>query len=276
MSTELTVAVVQMNSIDDVDVNFDQIQNLLGRIFQNANPQLVAFPENCLYMRIIEGECVKGFSLAHAVFHKLSELAQKYNSNLHLGSVPLLIDGVLHNSSVLVAANGEVSPTYQKIHLFDIQLEGQEPIRESDVFAYGKKAQSFDFSGWKIGQTVCYDLRFSELFSIYSEQEVDAIMVPAAFLVKTGQAHWETLLRARAIESQVYILASAQGGTHHGIRGGSRETYGHSLIIDPWGQKVAQVEDSAEGFVVATLSKNRIETIRKQIPMGKHRRLRRI
>lgn len=273
MSSELVVAAVQMTSVDDVDTNLKQIEELLKETFQKSQPRLVCFPENCLYLRVVEGEKIPGFELTHHAFVTLSAWAKKYNTHLHLGSVPLAINGVLFNSSVLITPAGEVHPTYQKMHLFDIQLEGQKPIRESDVFRHGAKPSIIDVDGWRIGETICYDLRFSELFSRYAKEDVDLILVPAAFLVKTGEAHWEVLLRARAIESQAFVLASAQGGTHRGLRGGSRETYGHSLIVDPWGVVVSQVEKLGSGVTLSTLTRERIAKVRQQIPMKSHRRL---
>lgn len=273
MGSELVVAVVQMTSIDDVDTNLMQMEALLEETFKSSQPRLVSFPENCLYLRLIEGQKVEGFTLSHPAFAQLSAWAKKYNTYLHLGSVPLYVDGHLYNSSVLISPEGVVQPTYQKMHLFDIQLEGQTPIRESDVFRHGQKPHLIEVDGWRIGEAICYDVRFAELFSQYARKEVDAILLPAAFLVKTGEAHWEILLRARAIESQAYVIASAQAGTHQGINGGTRETYGHSLVIEPWGSVVAQLEKSRPGVVVTTLRREQIEKVRKQIPMKFHRRL---
>jgi Predicted amidohydrolase len=273
MEKELIVAVAQMTSIDDVDSNLMQIEALVEEAFQKAKPRLVCFPENCLYMRIIEGEKIEGFTLENPVFHRLSELAKTNDCYLHLGSVPLYLENHLYNSSVLITPKGEVRPTYQKMHLFDIQLEGQKAIRESDVFRHGQHPSIIDIDGWKVGETICYDVRFAELFSQYARKEVDVILVPAAFLVKTGEAHWEILLRARAIESQSYLLASAQGGTHKSIRQGSRETHGHTLIIEPWGDVAGQVQKRSPGVAIAKLSRDRIEAVRRQIPMSFHRRI---
>lgn len=270
---ELVIANVQMTSIDDVDTNLMQMESLLERIFEKHQPRLVTFPENCLYMRLTEGEKIPGFELSHSLFSRLSELAIQYKTHLHLGSVPLLIEGHLYNSSVLITPQGQVQPTYQKMHLFDIQLEGQKAIRESDAFRHGQRPSILEVDGWRIGETICYDVRFAELFSQYARKEVDLILVPAAFLVKTGEAHWNILLRARAIESQSYVVASAQGGTHQGLKGGTRETYGHSISIDPWGNVLGEITQHGPGFVVTTLSRQQIENVRKQIPMKFHRRL---
>lgn len=274
MKSELVVAVAQMTSIDDVDANLMQMEALLEDIFKvNSQTRFVGFPENCLYMRIKEGEKIEGFSLSHRAFSRLAEQAQKFHTYIHLGSVPLFVEGHLYNSSILISPEGKITPTYQKMHLFDIQLEGQKAIRESDVFRHGQKPSVIDVDGWKVGETICYDIRFAELFSQYARKEVDMILVPAAFLVKTGEAHWEVLLRARAIESQSYLLASAQGGTHQSVRSGVRETHGHSMVIDPWGAVAAHVDKRAVGFAITTLSRERIDSVRRQIPMRDHRRL---
>ncbi|MGZ3825671.1 MAG: carbon-nitrogen hydrolase family protein [Bdellovibrio sp.] len=273
MSDELVVAVAQMTSVDDVNTNLHQMKTLVAQACSQGQVRLICFPENCLYFRIKEGEEIPPFLLSHQAFTTLSTLAKEYNTYLHLGSVPLLINGSLYNSSVLITPQGVVEPTYQKMHLFDIQLEGQKAIRESDVFSHGERPNIIEIDGWKIGEAICYDLRFAELFSFYARKEVDAILLPAAFLVKTGEAHWEVLLRARAIESQSYILASAQGGIHKGVRGGSRDTFGHSLIADPWGNLVAKVEGNFSGVAFVKLDKSNIARVRKQIPMKSHRRL---
>lgn len=273
MSSELVVTVAQMTSIDDVTSNLNQMENLLEKAFSDGHSDLVCFPENCLYFRIVEGQKIPGFSLSHPVFEKLSELARTYSTHLHLGSVPLYVDEQLYNSSVLITPEGKVTSTYQKLHLFDIQLDGQKPIRESDVFCHGQKINIIEINGWRIGEAICYDLRFAELFALYARHEVDVLLLPAAFLVKTGEAHWEVLLRARAIENQAYLLASAQGGEHLGVAGGKRETYGHSLIIDPWGTVVDQINQSNPEVIVARLSREKIAATRKQIPMKSHRRL---
>ncbi len=273
MSSELSIAVAQMNSVDNIDSNLAQIEKLIFKICEVSDPRIIAFPENCLYMRILEGELIQGLELSHSCFQVLSKVAKKHKIYLHLGSVPLFIEGNLYNSSVLISPEGDLKASYQKCHLFDIQLEGGKPIKESDVFRHGDRPQTFSVGDWNIGQTICYDIRFAELFSQYASLNADIILVPAAFLVETGRAHWEILLRARAIESQVYILASAQSGVHKSAQGVCRETYGHSMIIDPWGQVIASVNDSNEGFALATLSKSKIESVRRQIPMKNHRRL---
>lgn len=273
MSAELVVAAIQMTSVDDVDTNFTQMKSLIEEAFQQAQPRFISFPENCLYLRLKEGEKIEGMTVNHPVFSQLGDLAKQYKTYLHLGSVPLYLEGHMYNSSMLITPEGEIRPTYQKLHLFDIQLDGQAPLRESDVFRHGQTPHMIEVDGWRIGEAICYDVRFAELFSQYARKEADLILLPAAFLVKTGEAHWEILLRARAIESQSYVVAAAQGGTHQGLRGGTRETYGHTLIVDPWGAVVGQVEKRSPGVTISKLSRDRIEAVRRQIPMKFHRRL---
>lgn len=272
--TELPVAICQMTSVDEISENIKQMKSLLSQV--PAGTRVAFFPENCLYMRVKEGEKIPGVELSDPCFSELSALALEKNIILHLGSVPLKKQDKLTNASVLVAPDGRVQSTYEKIHLFDIELIGQAPIRESDVFSHGDSAKIIDLDGWSFGQSICYDLRFSDLYSYYAHQEVDAVLVPAAFLVKTGLAHWETLLRARAIETQSYVIASAQAGKHFGKRHGSvdlfRETFGHSLVVDPWGQIEHMAKSDQPEVILAKLQRSKIQQVRKQIPMKNHRR----
>lgn len=275
MSDQLKIALCQMTSVDNVEANLQQIEEIIQQV-DGSGPhsvRLFCFPENCLYLRTAEGEAIPSFELGDPVFQRLAALAKKRNAFFHLGSVPVRKVGAVYNASVIISDDGRVETSYQKIHLFDIQLSGQKPIRESDVFQHGPNTSSFEVDGWKMGQSICYDLRFSELYSEYAKQSVDVILVPSAFLVKTGEAHWEVLLRARAIESQCYVVASAQAGTHHGKGGSSRQTFGHSLVVEPWGAVAAQLSADRKEVAVVTLDRGKIQQARRQIPMSEHRRI---
>lgn len=272
MAAELSIALAQMTSIDDIESNIQQMISLLDQIHPSSKVRLACFPENCLYLRTREGEAIQGLEITAPAFEVLAKEARVRNMFLHLGSVPLRTGGHLYNSSILITDQGEIQPGYRKFHLFDIQLSGQKAIKESDVFKHGEKPNVLEIDGWRIGESICYDLRFAELYSYYAKLEVDAVLIPSAFLVKTGEAHWDILTRARAIESQAYVLAAAQGGTHIGKGGGLRETYGNSLVVDPWGKVVARAEASPS-VVIATLAKEMLENVRRQIPMKSHRRL---
>lgn len=273
MSTRLTVALCQMTSVDDVDANLMQIESLLERIPADAGVRVAFFPENCLYQRLIEGEAMRALQLGDEVFSVLADHARKRRMHLHLGALPLRVDGHLYNSSVHISDLGEVRASYQKMHLFDITLRNGPSVRESDVYRHGQTPSILEIDGWKLGQTICYDVRFAELYSVYARAQVDAILVPAAFLMRTGEAHWEILLRARAIEAQAYLLAAAQGGTHRSVRGGGvRETWGHSLALDPWGKVLANLATRGPDLALLTLEKAEIDAVREQIPMASHRR----
>lgn len=264
-----------MTSVDSIDVNVAAIKKSLEKIkAEKPETQIAFFPENALYMRVQEGERVPGWALMDAIFIDLQAEAKRHGIALHLGSVPLKLENKLTNASVFISAAGEISSSYNKIHLFDIELDGDKPIRESDVFHHGEKPALLEFGDWKLGQTICYDLRFSELFSYYAKKAVDVILVPAAFLPKTGKAHWEVLLRARAIESQCYVIAAAQAGEHVSTRGPARRgTHGHSMIVAPWGEIVAEATSDQVQVLFATLERSEIEKVRKQIPMQGHRRI---
>lgn len=271
--SKLNIALVQMTSIDDVDSNWSQIQKVTSELFEkHQSVDLICFPENALYLRLKEKQKIVGLKKDDKIFQDLADLAVKKNVALHIGASPVEIENQLYNSSIYISKLGEFKFSYQKIHLFDIQLKGQAPLRESDVFTAGTKPSILNIEGWSFGESICYDIRFSELYSFYAKNHVDVILVPAAFLTKTGQAHWQILLRARAIESQCYVLASAQAGLHKNADGASRETYGHSMVVSPWGD-VQELKTDGIGYVFTVLEKEKINHVREQIPMSLHRKI---
>jgi predicted amidohydrolase len=234
--------------------------------------ELVVFPENTLYFRIQSGSKLKSAELDGPEFTELKKLVDGSGTSLML-TTPLKSGDKCSNSTVLLNPHEDPSVVYSKIHLFDVDVEGAPPVRESDHFVNGSGPALIDFRGWKLGLSICYDLRFPELYLNYA-QKADLILVPSAFLVPTGEAHWHVLLRARAIESQCYVAAPAQWGEHISDldAGQVRKTYGHSLIVDPWGRVL---EEMATGLDIRTveLSRTVIEKVRRQIPMKAHRRL---
>lgn len=275
----LQVHLAQMNSTDDLNHNVDQILSLLEKVPvlksepQLCELQLVCFPENCLYMRVEEGEKLPAVDLRGDFWKAFADVARQKNVVLHLGSVPQQGRTKLTNSSVVIRPGEGPRVSYSKIHLFDIAVEGHKPVRESDAFENGGHPETLQVGDWLLGQSICYDLRFAELYSQYAQIQVDAILVPSAFLVPTGLAHWEVLLRARAVESQAYVLAAAQAGRHVGKNASERQTFGHSLAIDPWGRVLKDA--GAEGVSLSSLrlSRAEIRSVRRQIPMAAHRRL---
>ncbi|HEU0310763.1 MAG TPA: carbon-nitrogen hydrolase family protein [Sphingomicrobium sp.] len=188
---------------------------------------------------------------------------------VHLGSLALKGEGnKLVNRGFVIDDRGEVRARYDKIHLFDVDLPTGESWRESAMYEAGTEAVVVpDTPLGKLGLTICYDLRFPELFQRLSEAGADVIVVPAAFTVPTGQAHWQVLMRARAIEAELFIVAAAQAGHHED----GRDTYGHSLVADPWGEVILEM-DGEPGLAFAEIDLARIAEVRTRIPVHKHRR----
>ena len=198
-----------------------------------------------------------------------SELAAQHGVVLHIGSTPVRADdGRIANRAFLFGTGGKLLATYDKLHLFDVDLPNGESWRESATYSPGDAAVLVRAGGLGIGMAICYDLRFPELFARYGLASADIVTVPAAFTCQTGEAHWHVLLRARAIETGAYVVAAAQGGRHDD----GRETYGHSLIIDPWGKVVAEKDDDAPGVIVADIDLAAVSAARGRIPNLQHRR----
>jgi predicted amidohydrolase len=177
-------------------------------------------------------------------------------------------DGRWANRSFLVDDRGEVIARYDKIHMFDVQLETGESWRESAAYAAGEEAAVAETPAGRLGLTVCYDIRFPALFEELGRQLCDVIAIPAAFTVPTGKAHWHVLQRARAIEASAYVVAAAQVGEH----ADGRETYGHSLVVDPWGEVLLDLEGEAPGLGFAEIDPARIAQVRRQLPSLANRR----
>ena len=270
--SKLVIAMAQLNSNDDVARNLAQVSYLIESI--NKPVDIVFFPENSLFFRIIENDLISYLELDSKEFKYLAQLSEKKNIYIHLGSVALMEKTGPVNASILISPDQKIIRTYSKIHLFDIQLNQEKAIRESDCFSRGEKPAVFTLKGWRFGQSICYDIRFSELYRFYSSLNVDVLLVPSAFLKKTGDAHWHILNRARAIESQAFVVSSAQMGPHNSIKEGAaskpRETYGHSLCVSPWGDVLAEIKN-VPALQIIELNKTDIENVKKQIPMAGHR-----
>jgi predicted amidohydrolase len=203
------------------------------------------------------------------VLAAVREAAARHKIWLHIGSLALLVgDGKVANRSFVIDREGQIRATYDKIHLFDVDLPTGESWRESSVYSAGTGAVVVSGTPvGKLGLTICYDLRFPGLFARLAETDSDVIAVPAAFTVPTGMAHWHVLLRARAIEAGLFIVAAAQFGHHED----GRNTFGHSLVVDPWGDVLLDMaEGSGVGF--ADIDLKRISEVRARIPALNHRR----
>ena len=197
------------------------------------------------------------------------EAASRHGIWVHLGSLALRGErDKLVNRGFVIDSQGEILARYDKIHLFDVDLPTGESWRESAMYEAGQSAVIVPGTPvGKLGLTICYDLRFPELFQRLSEGGADVISVPAAFTVPTGRAHWSVLMRARAIEAELFIVAAAQAGRHED----GRETYGHSLVADPWGELILEM-DGEPGLAFAELDLARIADVRARIPVHQHRR----
>lgn len=193
-----------------------------------------------------------------------ARIAKEFGVWLLLGSAAIATGaGKVFNRSFLYTPDGKVVARYDKINMFDVTLGGGETYRESETVEAGARAVLTEGPmGAKIGLSICYDLRFAELYRAYAKAGAEIITVPAAFTVPTGQAHWEILLRARAIETGAFVIAPAQGGRHED----GRATYGHSLIADPWGKLVAKLDHDEPGFIVADLDLDQVRDARAKIP----------
>ncbi len=268
----MKIALAQLNSIDDLNTNFKSVVDLI-EIAKIEKPDMIIFPENSLFFRLESDSKVKAVRLDDLIFIDLQKISDETKIALHITTAIEDSDKQVFNASVFMQPGQQPMIIYRKVHLFNIALINQKPIRESDSFVNGNEPTLFEYKGFKFGSSICYDIRFSELYSFYAREKVDVILVPSAFLVKTGQAHWEILLRARAIESQCYILAPAQAGQHVSPKtGASRETYGNTMAVDPWGKILVQ-KSKEVGLVFIEVDKNEIKTVRTQIPMSDHRRL---
>jgi predicted amidohydrolase len=197
------------------------------------------------------------------------EAAARHRIWLHIGSLAVLAEGgKVANRGFVIDREGEVRATYDKIHLFDVDLPTGESWRESNVYSPGKGVVLVNGTPvGKLGLTICYDLRFPGLFARLAESDADVIAVPAAFTVPTGKAHWHVLLRARAIEAGLFVVAAAQVGRHED----GRQTFGHSLVVDPWGELLLDMGDD-KGVGFADIDLKRISDVRSRIPALDHRR----
>ena len=197
----------------------------------------------------------------------MSRWAKEHSIYVVGGSITELHDdGSLTNTCAVHSPSGELVAEYRKIHLFDVDL-GTESYRESDLERAGEHIVTVDVDGWVVGLSICFDLRFPELYRILALKGANLLVVPAAFTMMTGRDHWEPLLRARAIENQTYVLAANEYGTHHE----GKRTYGRSMVIDPWGTVVAQAHDG-EAIVLATIEASRVDDVRSSIPSLQNRR----
>jgi predicted amidohydrolase len=268
-ATRVVAAVAQMTSTADVERNLETAERLVAEAAARG-ARFVSLPENFAFLRS-EGEPVpQAQALDGPWVRRLAEAARRHELTLLLGSLPEKVagDARVYNTSVLIGPDGATIATYRKMHLFDIDLPGMEHLKESRAVRPGEELVVADAPFGRIGLSICYDVRFPELYRRLARQGARVLAVPSAFTERTGKDHWEVLLRARAIENLAYVVAAAQTGHH----GGGRASHGHSMIVDPWGAVLAQVPEG-EGVALAELDFARQDRLRRELPALGHARL---
>jgi predicted amidohydrolase len=266
------VAVVQLNSQEDLEGNLARVRRWVGEAAKSG-ARLVALPENFAFM----GEEARKREIAERIdgsppgpiLGALGEAASQHGVWIIGGGMPERSGDATRpfNASVLIDPRGAVAAVYRKVHLFDVSLPDGTSLRESTATSAGAEAVTAEVDGVRFGMSICYDVRFPELYRKLVDQGARVVTVPSAFTLTTGKDHWHVLLRARAIEDQVWVLAPAQHGKH--ARG--RQTYGKSLIVDPWGEVVAQCSEG-EGFATARLDFEYQDRVRTSLPSLMHRK----
>lgn len=260
--SQIRIAVMQMTSSNNAKENQEWILQHLEAMPNDI--RLVFFPENALSITIGPEDSLQAYSFEDDFFKQLQKRCLVGGYQIHF-CTPIKKDGQVYNSSFWVTSEG-IEDVYDKNHLFKVNLPKQK-IDESQQFKAGDSKTIHTYKDWQIASTICYDLRFSYLYLNYALENVDVITVPAAFTVRTGRDHWETLLRSRAIETQSFIVAAAQTGTHICAKSGAqRKSYGHSLVIDAWGNVLLDAGVTAGAFY-CFIDKTVIEKTKQVLPM---------
>ena len=268
--TGFRVGLVQMCTGRDVARNLAEMSGLV-RDAASQGAQYIQTPEVSVLMEtdrdrlFVETRAEAGNpAIAHC-----QALAREVGVWLHLGSMGVLVKpDKIANRSMLFSPEGKLAARYDKIHMFDVELPGGERYRESRNFEPGSQAVLADLPWGTLGMTVCYDMRFPQLYRALAKGGAKFLSVPSAFTVPTGQAHWHALLRARAIESQCFVFAAAQAGTHEN----GRKTYGHSIVISPWGEVLAEADGVQPSVIVADIELKAIDEARSRVPSLQHDR----
>ncbi|MFY9972567.1 MAG: carbon-nitrogen hydrolase family protein [Roseiarcus sp.] len=269
----MKVSIIQMNSISDKAANIAAAEALIEQAVAEEGPDWVLLPEHFDWgggFKVDKLRNAESFPGGPAYTMARGQ-AIKHRIFVHAGSIMEKIEGEdrIHNTSVVFNREGEEIARYRKIHLFDITAPDGAAYKESATVKPGDKVVTYDCEGVTVGCSICYDLRFPDLFQALAEKGAEIIALPAAFTMQTGKDHWEVLLRARAIETETYVCASAQTGSFT-VGNEQRQTYGHSLVADPWGHVIAKASDGV-GIVSARLDPARVKRVRGLIPVAEHK-----
>ena len=260
----MRIAAIQMCSGLDPEANLAALAPLLaeaaaaGAAYALTPEVTLLFPENRDQLRSVAAPFE-----GHPQLAVVGALAKQHAMFVQIGSLPIpLEDGRFANRSVLFGPDGRQQATYDKIHLFDADIAGLDAYRESATYKGGDRAVTAPLGDFTLGFSICYDMRFPRLYNALANAGASLIAVPAAFTVPTGQAHWHVLLRARAIETGSYVIAAAQGGSH----ANGRATYGHSLVVDPWGRIIAELDHDRPGVLLAEVDPGAVTEARGRVP----------
>ena len=266
-NTAFEVAVLQMNSGEDKARNVETALRLIDNAAATG-ARLVVLPEIWTYLGNEEGNRANAERIPGPITDALAAKAKQHGIYLHGGTMLEKRDGEpkLFNTTVVFDPSGELVAQYSKIHMFDVVLDGVASYKESNTVQRGEEIVTFDMDGTTVGLAICFDLRFPELFRILTLRGADVIVLPAAFTMTTGKDHWEVLIRARAIENQVYMVSCGQ----YGPDSSGKWCYGRSLIADPWGTVVATAPDR-EFVLRATVDLDYLQKVRRQVPSVQNR-----
>jgi predicted amidohydrolase len=262
-------AAIQMTSVPDLQKNLTQAEELIDLAVRQG-AELVGLPENFSFMGEEKDKLAQADAIAQETETFLEKMAQRFQVTILGGGFPVPVDsiGKVYNTALLIAPNAQELARYHKAHLFDVNVPDGNTYQESSTVMAGKELPPVHFSEQlgNIGLSICYDVRFPELYRHLADTGADVVFVPAAFTAFTGKDHWQVLLQARAIENTYYVIAPAQTGTNYA----RRQTHGHAMIIDPWGTILADVGDKP-GVAIAEIKPTRLEQVRRQMPSLQHR-----
>jgi predicted amidohydrolase len=275
----MQICILQMSPGQDKSANIAQAKTLIDLAVTDSRLRLICFPEvwTCLggsvSTRLQNGEDLPDPSTGEdggPAYTFLRDIARRHGVYVHGGSIGERVGGKLANTTVVFDPQGREIARYRKIHLFDVVTPDGTGYRESVDYVPGDSIVTFDMDGMKVGCAICYDIRFPDMFWHLRRAGAELIVLPAAFTLQTGKDHWETLIRARAIETQCWFAAPGTWGPNTDANGEARFTYGHSLICDPWGHVVAKASDGI-GCTSATIDRTLTERIRSNMPVLEHR-----
>ncbi|WP_082675516.1 carbon-nitrogen hydrolase family protein [Aureimonas ureilytica] len=264
----MRVSLIQMNSQGDKAANMAAASAFVENAVRTDKPDLVVLPE---YWNFLGATPVAMQAAAETIpdgesYRLMADLARRLKVAIHGGSIAEKDGNAFYNTTIVFGPDGGELARYRKIHLFDVETADGIVYRESDSVARGEEVVTYQLGGVTMGCAICYDIRFPELFRKLRDRGADVIVLPAAFTLMTGKDHWEVLARARAIETQTWMLAVGQTGTH---AGGQKWCWGHSMAIDPWGHVAAQCSDGV-GFTSARLDLAYAAKVRADIPVATH------